>query len=174
VTDWTQQQVDSLNSLRGCVVLRWVAVETAAREVGVRGKPQWYDDSVPFLQLDRLDLLLSGGTVVSLATYQSDDMWGIHRCDGLAPLELKPSEPTSIFRTRILNELPVGEINSVGVLMYESRILAGVSLGVQGSNVLLRTGEVYEEADGSLRIVEMDESILVTVDGKMPRSGTPA
>lgn len=169
--DWIEQQVDGLNALCGGDVARWIGIEMAVRE---DPKPQWFDDSVDVLQLGRLDLVISSGAVVPLVTVQDQDStvvaWGLCRRDDLPPLELEPHEPSSIYRTRVLSELPTGRITSVNVVQKSHGVIARVSLDVQGQEVSLRPGEVYEQWDGSLRIVEMDESILVQVDGRRPRA----
>ena len=166
--DWWQQQAECLRALRGQTVVAWSGVEMAVREVGPDGLPQWHDAAVPALQLDRLDLTLAYGPVASVTTYQNDDTWGLYRRDGLPPLSPLGSEPDCIFRVRRLNELPPGEITAAEVEVDVAGDIAAVRLTVGGREVSLRAGEVYEQPDGSLRVVPMDECVLVQVDGQMP------
>jgi hypothetical protein len=157
----------SLRALGGCRVTRWFGIEMALRDAGPDGLPDWQDESVPFLQLSRLNLILADGTRAAIITYQNDDRFGLCRDDTLPPFEFLTSEPGSIFRERPLDELPPGEIRSVSVLTSDGDI-AEVRLDVDGREVLLWAGEVYEQADSTLRVVPMDESILVQVDGRRP------
>ncbi len=168
---WIEYQIDALRALRGCTVSQWLGIEVALRKTGPDGQPQWYDPSVPALQLDRLDLLLSDGSVMSIVTYQNDVQCGLCRRDALPPLEQSSPISGSIFRLRTLNELPHGKIASVDVLVDEIGDIAEVRFGLDDHEVLLRPGEVYEGPDGLLRIAAMDEGILVQVDGHRPAAG---
>ncbi len=164
---WVEQQAESFRALRGCTVSGWIGVEMAVRDAGPGGLPQWRDDSVPLLQLGRLDLILSGGPVASIVTYQNDANWGLSLRDDLPPVQPDSPAPESIFRTRTLNELPAGEISAVAVLLDDSEDITEVRLGIGGHEVPLRAGEIYEHAD-RLQVVTSDESILVQVDGQRP------
>lgn len=166
MSTWIQKQVEALRVLSGCVVVKWFCNEMAVREVGSDGQPQWYDETVPFLQLGRIDVVQLSDKPALLTTYQNHDTWGIYRSDGLA--SLMPNEPESgvIFRNREVNELPSGEIKSVDIQLTDCDI-AALCLYIGRHEVTLRAGEVYEEHGGTLRIVEMDESILVQVDGRI-------
>ncbi len=42
-------------------------------------------------------------------------------------------------------------------------------LGVNSSVIRLLSGEVYEREEDQFEVVEVDESILIQVDGKKPR-----
>jgi hypothetical protein len=167
VNDWVRQQATSLRDLTGRTVVRWLGSEMALREVGANGLPDWRDPTVPFLQLDRLDLILADGSVARTTTYQNDCTWGICRDDTLPPLRFENHDPYSIFRDRSLDELPTGAVRSVAIAMNSGDI-AEVKLDVDGREVRLRAGEVYEQLDGSLLVNPDDESILVQVDGKRP------
>lgn len=163
---WVENQVVALKSLAGLTVAHWHGIEMAIREVGADGLPQWRDDSVSFLQLYRLDLMLNDGTNVSILTYQNDDRFGLCRNDESLPWTAA-DDPYSIFRPRSLEELPTGTIQDVSVAMNRDDI-AEVCLDIQGRRVQLWAGEIYEEVDGSLRVVFMDESVLVQVDQQRP------
>ena len=101
--------------------MAWSGVEMAVREVGPDGRPQWHDEAVPALQLDRLDLMLIGDSVASVITYQNDDTWGLCRRDDLPPLVSPSGESGYIFRVRSLGELPPGEITAVEVEVERGR-----------------------------------------------------
>lgn len=167
MTEWVERQAASLRALNGNRVARWHGIEMALRESGSGGLSDWQDESIPFLQLNRLDLMLANGIVASIITYQSDDRWGLCRRDALPPSRLPTDEPGSIFRSRPLDELPTGEIQGVTIATKESDI-AEVKLDVEGQEVRLWAGEVYEQNDNSLRVIPMDESVLLQVDGRRP------
>ena len=157
----------SLRALNGCIVLHWHGIEMALREVGEDGLPDWRDSSVPLLQLDRLDLTLADGTTASIVIYQNDDRWGLFRENALPPSSLCTDKPDCIFRSRLLPEIPSGQIRDVSVSLNEGDI-EEVILDVEGVKVRLLSGEVYEQNAGSLRVVTLDSSILVQVDGRCP------
>ena len=69
----------------------------------------------------------------------------------------------------MLNDLPTGEIHVVSVLLDEGDI-AEVRLRVEATEVRLWAGEVHEQDDGSLKVVTMDECVLVQVNGKLPEA----
>jgi hypothetical protein len=167
VGEWVEQQTAFLRALTGCVVLRWHGLEMALRDAGGDGFPEWQDDSVALLQLGRLDIVLEDGSQTSVITYQNDDRWGLYRKDGLPPSRLRTNEPDSIYRWRPLDTLPTGRIRGMSVTLNEGDI-AAVELDVEGRELRLLAGEVYEQNDGSLRVVLMDESVLVQVDGRKP------
>lgn len=168
MTSWIKKNIERLEQLQGCVVKRWVAIEGAVRESDCNGRPQWHDESVPFLQLERLDIHLSTGEVISIITYQNNDRWGLCRDDRLDRLKLDPSTSNSVFRVRELDELPLDEIFSVEVLVDREGDISDLRLEIGDVRVRLKTGEVYEQYDGTLMISPRDESILVQVNGKMP------
>jgi hypothetical protein len=173
MNDWISQQVALLKGLEGCVIQEWSGIEMAVREVGPEGVPQWYDDAVPVLQLVRLDLRLPNGHVASIATYQNDIHWGLRRRDNPSPSLLLSRTQDSIYRERLIDELPTGIIKSVEVVLDASAEgdISNVNLQVGGHTVSLRAAEVDERCDGSLIIVSPDESVLVQVDGRRPNKG---
>jgi hypothetical protein len=168
--DWIGQQASLLRALQGCNIRQWIGIEMAVREVGLDGLPQWYDDSIQALQLDRLDLVLSNDQVPSIVTYQNDTHWGLWRRDNQPPSELPSSALDSLYRERILSELPLGVVVSVEVFFDENGDgdISEVQLIINGHTVSLKAAEVYEQVDGSLKIIFDDESILVQVDGERP------
>jgi hypothetical protein len=74
-------------------------------------------------------------------------------------------EEGSIFRWRVLGELPIGVIENVDLVQDEKGNLTEVFLEMEEARLEIRSGEVYEEDDG-LRIVWQDESLLVAVGKK--------
>ena len=171
MNEWVEQQVAYLRALSGCTVLRWQGIETALRDAGEGEQLNWRDGSIPFLQLSRLDLSLAGRPTTSIITYQNDDRWGLYRKDGLPLSRLCTDQGDNIFRSRTLDELPRGQIRGVLVSLNEGDI-EEIRLDVEGREIRLWAGEVYEENDGSLRMATMDESVLVQVDGRHPETTT--
>jgi hypothetical protein len=147
VREWVEQQAAFLRALTGCAVVRWHGIEMALRELGAGGLPDWQDESVPFLQLNRLDFVLGDGSETSVITYQNDDRWGLYRKNALPSSRLRTDEPGSIFRSRRLETLPTGRIRGVSVTFHEGDI-GEVKLDIEGQEVRLSAGEVYEQNDG--------------------------
>lgn len=166
MNDWVQEQIAALKCMYGKTVRQWIGLEMALRD-NVRGLPEWENASIPFLQLERIDAMLDEGETARIVTYQNDDQWGIWRHDQFVDL-LPHSSEFDIYRTRELDELPLGEITDVEVKVNDRGDIAAVQILVAGHCLTLRAGEVYEESDGSLKIVWMDESILLDVDGRRP------
>lgn len=132
---------------------------------------RWEDPSIPFLQFTWLDLQLDTGQVLRLIS-QMEDGSGHHgfyleETDELAELRVV-DDPSSIFRDRTLTELPLGEIEIVELRMDGPNAIVEMRLALSGAKLRLVAAEVYEEHDGSVRIVEHDESILIQLDGKRP------
>lgn len=159
--------------LAGHIIVSWVGTEMALSE-GPQGEGPivWEHPSVPYLQLISLDMMLSDGEVYRVLS-QSDDGSG---CYGLY-LERQPAmeastcpESGSIYRTRVLNELPIGVVT---ITVRESdgpNAVLCIEVIVDGRRVTLRSGEVYERNEGNFFVAERDESILVQVDGIRPTS----
>ena len=103
---------------------------------------------------------------------QMEDGTGFHglylEAMGALPAVLASDDPLSIFRSRSLPELPVGAIEIAELRQDGPNATVGVRLMVAGVEVRLVAGEVYEQHDGSLRVIEPDESILLQVNGTWP------
>ena len=132
---------------------------------------RWRDPSIHFLQFTYLDIQLAGGQALRLLS-QMEDGTGFH---GFYLVELKElpalrviQEPDSIFRERMVPELPAGRIEVAQVRRDGPNAIVEMQLRVLDDEVRFLAAEVYEEHDGSLRIVERDESILIQVNGVHP------
>jgi hypothetical protein len=160
-----------ISTLAGLVVTCWQGTEIALAEAHAASDIRWADPSIPFLQLLDLDLGLSNGQVFKFWS-QMEDGTGFHglyleALDAL-PALFASDDPSSIIRGRFLRELPVGVIEIAQVRQDGPNATVEVKLMVAGAEVRLVAGEVYEQHDGSLRVVEPDESILVQVNGVWP------
>jgi len=176
MNDWVKDQITQFRQLVGQTVVRWTGIEMALRESGPDGLPQWEDESVQFLQLDRLDLVLEGADYVRIVTYQNNDRFGLSCQNELPPMNETPPLPefnselmeASIFRTREFNAIPTGRIQNVHVVMDDCEDISEVHFWISGHCVVLRAGEFHESNDGTLTLVGMDESILFQVNGRKP------
>jgi hypothetical protein len=144
-------------------VTKWIGEEMAFREVGSSGEPEFSSPEIPFLQLGVLDMLLESGRVQRVNTYQNDDSWGLAVEEVDTPMELMPRETGSIYRTRILSELPLGVVLEAAVELDEIGDVRAVWLTFDRNRVELTAGEVYESPEGTLQIVEPDESVFIRV-----------
>jgi len=141
----------------------------AVRENSEHEAPDWYSDEIPMLQFERIYIELKGNDPVSLTTYQNDDGWGLYLIDGVEKTRLVSSGENCIFRERDIIELPKGMISSARVSCDSNGEIAELILVIGANSISFKAGEVYEELDDSLRVIYMDESVLVQVDGEMPR-----
>jgi hypothetical protein len=160
-----------ISTLAGLVVTRWQGTEIALAEADAASDIRWEDPSIPFLQLVDLDLILADGQVFKFWS-QLEDGTGFHGLY-LEALDALPSlftsdDPVSIARGRLLPELPVGAIEIVELRQDGPNATVEVRMMVAGVEVRLVAGEVYEQHDGSLLVVERDESILLQVNGMWP------
>ncbi len=160
-----------IQKLAGRVVTLWQGGEMALAEARAGGEVRWEDPSIPFLQFVNLDLQFDDGQAVRLLS-QLEDGTGFHGFYVEALHELPVlrtfDEPSSIFRDRVLCELPLGEIEIVELRHDGPNAIVEMRLRLSGTEIRLLAAEVYEEHDASLRIGELDESILVQVNGARP------
>ena len=170
-----------LSTLDGQEIVRWVGGEEAVSggEPVDEGEPTvyspvcWYHESVPYLQLGWLDIHLADGRELRLLAQLDDgrEYYGFYLVPAAAFQvdEALPRPPWSIDRTRELTGLPTGTAH-VSILRREGpHNVIEFSLSI-GSDILsFLAAEVYEEFDGTLRIVEADENILVQLNGAMPQ-----
>lgn len=161
-----------LTELNGRSVVKWVALEMAPTDqAGEDGPVLWVHDSVPYLQLSSIDVLMEDGAAYRLLAH-ADDGSGYYGLNlvSIPQLDAPSSDDTgSIFRTRELKELPVGPIAVANVQADGPNAILRIELDIHSHRILCWAAEVYEENDGAFRIVEADESILLQVDGIRPR-----
>ncbi|WP_342117545.1 hypothetical protein [Pseudoduganella sp. OTU4001] len=157
--------------LSGRFITRWVGMEMALSD-GVLGEGpvQWEDESIPYLQLVSIDIQLDDDTSYRLLA-QLDDGSGHYGLYLIARDKIEePSacEVGSIFRTRDLNELPVG-MASIAIEQADGpNAVLRIEIRIESQSILCWAAEVYEENDGTFRIAERDESILLQIDGVRP------
>jgi hypothetical protein len=167
VTKWIEEQIASFYALSRSCVIQWHGIEMALRDANENGLPDFRDSSVPFLQLRELNLTFVDGSTASINTYQNNDCFGLCCKNGSLALHDFEDDPNSIYRLRLFDELPKGQILDVSVSLNRGDI-EEVKLMIEKHEVRLCAGEVYENNDLSLHIMTMDESVLMQVDGKHP------
>lgn len=161
-----QRQLRRFEGLRGAEVISWKGVEMAFTE-GREGGELWDDESVPYLQMLLVDASRKDEAMFRIATEQADLLFGLSIQEPI-PGANRESDWRGIFRERTLDELPVGRISGVEVAI-ESGLIDRVTLVIGSCQIQISAGEIYEENDGTLRVVPQDESVLVQVDGAHPR-----
>ena len=164
---WVREQVASLQELRSRIVTAWSGDEMAVRVEGPTGGPQFHDPGIPFLQVGSLYLSFADGGTRVILSHQNYAAHGGCLCSLCIDVQYgglpdENYEEGSIYRTRLLPELPVGEVESV-VVVEDRGNVTEVCLTIAGSRITLWSGEVYEEWDGSLRVERPDESVLIQV-----------
>ncbi|MES2185113.1 MAG: hypothetical protein V4505_11250 [Pseudomonadota bacterium] len=180
-------KVLDIRYLDGKQIVRWRADEMAlggggsfavAEDEWEHEPVVWADPAVPFLQCTSIDIHLHDGTAVRML---SDPDVGNMDC-GLylrtftpaAEEPGKPAEPEdktgapAIFRTRDLDELPLGLAQVTIVREERPTWVVEAELRIAGHVVRLLSAEVEERSNGGFRIVELDESILLQLDGAKP------
>jgi hypothetical protein len=157
--------------LDGQSILGWVGTEMAlCEDADGAGPVLWTHPGIPYLQLISVDVQLEDGLVYRMLSHfdDGDGHYGLYliRKD---TIEAAPSdENDSIYRTRELNELPIGtaavEVNEADGPHADLR----VNIVIDGHTVSCWAAEVYERNGKHFHIVEREESILIQVDGGRP------
>lgn len=170
-----------ISTLDGQEIVRWVGTEMAVGggEPVDEGEPtvyepvRWYHESVPYLQLSSLDIQLADGRELRLIAQLDDgrEYYGFFLIPATAWEEPLPRPPWSIFRTRELTVLPTGTAH-VSILRGDGPYtVIEFSLSIGSDSLRFLAAEVYEQFDGTFRIVEADEHILLQLNGAMPQLG---
>ena len=154
---------DRFASLAGQRIVAASCIEMAFG--GDRGQPLFQHPGLPFVQVMVLELVLSDGGSLHVATWMDEDA----RCGLLlrpaAPGDaLQPGAhdaPDSIYRHRRLTECPAGMVVDVGPTLTDRGVVSEVRLGFGGAGLHLVAGEVYEDGDGRFTVRKDDESVLI-------------
>ena len=138
---------------------------------GSEAEPIWEHPTVPFLQLTHLDIETSTGGFFRLYSHIDDGSgyFGLYLTRIDAPEQLKLASGSCIFRTRVIEEFPLGTIQEIVCERDGPNAILRASMLISGRRLSLLAAEVEEKVDGSLRIVEGDESILCQTDGIRPK-----
>ena len=135
------------------------------------GDIRWEDPLIPYLQLINLDFRLADGRALRLQS-QLDDGAGFHGLH-LVELETLPVidafvDPATIFRARTLSMLPVGQIEAAECLQDGIDAKLEMKLAIAGAVLRVVAGEIHEQDNGSLLVVQPDESMLLQLNGQRP------
>ncbi len=175
MSDWIESQLNAFQSLRDSSLDEWQVVEMALNEAATPEALVWYDSSVPMLQLLTLFVHVDSQWK-RISTYQDDDEFGL----SIDPIVAIPEDSRrwpdqngepSIFRWRVADELPTGQLSHVVVKQNERGNIATVEFRIQDRLIQLSAGEVYENNNNTFDVMFMDESVLVQVDGRSPIAG---
>lgn len=151
-------------SLEGRDILGWEAEEVAIREEATAAGvvAEFEDPCVTFLQLNRLDLELDNEELVSIGTYRDGGAYGLW--PHFPALRLVPHRQSGIFRTRRLDDLPLGRVRSVDVRAHLRGTLNQATFTVGDELVVLLPGEINEDWEGALRVRLDRECVLLFTD----------
>ncbi len=166
-----------LSILDGCEVVKWIGEEMAISWVEPPESPEiardqvWVHESIPYLQLGYLDIHLAEGRALRLLSQLEvgDSFHGFYllNLDRSGP-DFEPSSERSIYRTRELEELPLGIAKLSMVRRDGPDSVIEMELAIGKDVIRLLAAEVDELLDGTFRICEPDESILVQLNGAFP------
>lgn len=157
----------ALNALDRAVVTEVIVQEMAL--YGADDAVQFTDPNLNFVQANVLELRTLGGQTFHFSCVQNNDMWGIW--PRIVTDERRAHHPEEgMFRTRLMPEFPRGDTRVVGVDPGEGSDIQQICLKIGGADVILRAGEVYENADGTLTVCDRDESVLIFLDGAAYRA----
>ena len=174
---------NSVSKLDQQVVVRWTGCEMAMAEGGswemdasgmesfAPGEIVWSHPNVPYLQFVDVCVTLADGQTLSLQS-QCEDGTGVHGLYVGSAMDkglMRIDSSSGIFRHRELSELPTG-LMTILKLRRDGTTSNVIEIHVLiGSTVVqFLSGEVYEREGGRFEVVELDESILIQVDGKIP------
>lgn len=172
MSEWIESQLSSFRSLDESSLSEWQIVEMALNEAATSDALVWYEQSVPMLQLLTLFVHVDSQWK-QISTYQDDDEFGLS-IDAVMSIPDESrrwpdvnGEP-SIFRWRVADELPTGQLSNVLVQQNDRGNIETVEFQIQDRMIQLKPGEVYENDDNQFDVKFMDESVLVQVDGCSP------
>lgn len=168
-TDWHSELKTALDTLAHAVVRdAWV------NEMALYGPDDaghFTDPILNFVQANVLELRVQDGQTVHISCVQTDDGWALwpHLVSSDKRLSADAGEGT--FRTRHMPEFPCGAVATLE-LTDDISDLQTLRMTVDEQDIILCAGEVYENPDGTLSVVDHDESVLVFFDAGIYRSLT--
>jgi len=122
------------------------------------GNHAFYHPECPFIQAQQVHLFLKEkGVSKILAT---DDGCIYVSSTNAADLT-RSNDKNSIFRLYESTEFPLGKIESLSIKQNKALNINEVYIIINSKPVLLKSGEAYQNNDGSVSIKDDDESILV-------------
>jgi hypothetical protein len=161
-TEWNLAMAAALQALSGKTVTAAWAQEMAF--YGPDDAGHFADRNFDFIQANCFELRASSGEIFHFTCTLDDDFWAIWLRLIPDDQRLSPDPGEGWFRTRSLPEFPTGEIGELRTDAGAGNGIQEIRFTVDGSQVILRAGEVYENANGSLAVHDKDESVLVFLD----------
>ncbi|MFI8616458.1 hypothetical protein ACIGHN_13235 [Acidovorax sp. NPDC077693] len=129
----------------------------------------WEHETIPFAQFVSIDLFVNGGTAYRLLSQHEDetDFFGLYL------IELADQPKTDVplgagYRNRELNELPTGSTKVEVLRRHGEDQIVEFALRMGNKIVRFLSAEVYERGEENFDICELDESILMQLDGQRP------
>ncbi|MGJ7501331.1 hypothetical protein ACSFBF_13295 [Variovorax sp. ZT5P49] len=173
----------SLSELDGHVVVSWAGCEMALSESGAwvldntgqesfrPGEVQWSHPAVPHLQMIEVVISLADRRNFTLLSQHEDGtgVHGLYLISGSHASSRLTTPAAEIYRVRELVELPKGPMQVLELRRDAANSVIELLLRVDSSVIRFLSGEVHEREGNRFEIVEVDESILIQVDGKKPR-----
>lgn len=163
-TDWHSELKAALEMLSGAVVTEAWVNEMAL--YGPENAGHFTDPNLNFVQANVLELRTLDGRTVHISCAQDDDRWAIwpHLVSSDRQLTADAGEGT--FRTRPMPEFPLGAVGFFQIDSDDVSSIQEIRMTIDRRDVFLRAGEVYENPDDTLSIVDRDESVLVFLDAE--------
>lgn len=163
IVNWVKEQVEILKSYEGYSIGK-VMIHEMAIYTDDNGEHIFEDSDFPFIQAQVIYLWLHGEDheVIKIHAYQNDSEWGIYstRLKDVSGLAIE-EDRDSIYRTSLCREFPLGKIDLISPVLNSNGDISEVKLVIESREVFLKSGEVYENHDGTISIKSDDESVLV-------------
>lgn len=163
-TDWHFELKTALQALAGAVVTDAWVNEMAF--YGPEDAGHFTDPSLNFVQANILELRTSEGQTIHISCVQNDETWAIWPHMTSVNQRLSADAGAGTFRTRPMPEFPLGAVNSLQIDPDDEFNIQEIRMTIDQREVFFRAGEVYENTDGTLSVLDRDESILVFFDAK--------
>ncbi len=157
MNDWLSSQIAKLKSLKGETIEK-VMINDMAFIENDNGNHVFTHSDCPFIQAQLIYLFLKKkGVTKILAT---DD-----GCIYISPINdadlINTNEANSIFRLYECTDFPLGKIDSISIKQNKESDISDVNIVINTKPILLKSGEVFQNSDGSVSIKDNDESVLV-------------
>jgi len=154
---WIASKITELKSLKGEVIEKVMINDMAIIE-NDNGNHVFTHPGCPFIQAQQLYLFLKDKGVSKIQA--TDD-----GCIFLSPTNdadlIRSNDVNSIFRLYENTNFPLGKIDSLSIKQNKALDINEVNIIINNKPVLLKSGEVFQNNDGSVSIKDDDESVLV-------------
>lgn len=157
---WLAGQIAELKGLQGKLLKKVVIRDMAfiEREDGIHF---FRHPDCPFIQAQQIYIYLDNCEVQKIQATDEGCIF-LSKVDNDEHEQLE--ESGSIFRLYECKEFPIGKLDSVALKQNSELDISEVLIEIDSTPILLKSGEVYEENDGNVRVCSDDESVLVFLD----------